>query len=1103
MPPQLTPPPLPGDQVGQYLLGDMLGVGGMATVYRATSPERGRVALKVLHPGKAGTEEDRRFRREFLALEGLRHPGIVAVHEHGRHGDYPWFAMELVDGLDLGSLLERWNEDNPADRFERVERILTAICEALAYVHDQGLIHRDLKPSNVLVDEHGRAKLTDFGVVKAPGGQFTTQLTVAGKLVGTVAYMAPEQITGDEVDARADLYSLGAVLYGMLTGKRPIVADSIAGYLARHLTEDPVPPSEHDPRIPRRLERVCLRLLRKDPDLRYASARQVLSALAAGEPTAQARLFGRDPELEALLAAHRGVLGGRGDVVVVQGPRGAGRTTLLRALAEHVRVAGAVVASVAGDVEAPIARLAERLPRVTDEPDLRGAPLLAARVRGRPSTLVLDDLDRVEAGELELLTGLVRGRLVIEGEPLLVVVSTAGLDGAVGAFCSGASTGRTPQTLTLAGLDRRSVVALVREQGVEGAAGAALGHRLHEELGGLPGAVVEQLDALVRAGWLVRTPEGALRPARELDVLRAEPLPVPERVRSREAERLAALGAWERRVLDAVVVLDMAVSADVLAEVAGLDVGTVDQCVELLAHRGHVRQVVQGIHELVELSEARQRDLLYGLIEVDGRAALHRACAQALSRRSRRRAAALDELVAVHLLSGGLTSEAWPMLIRLSRRKLRAGRLDQARRLLRQALDARASAEPGLDPETLRECRRLLFSLEGEILERSGDLTGALGAWQRALDAAREAGDPAGEVRARSGVGLVRAARGDVNAAAEGLEQALVELPQGDPLWPRVAQALAHTRLTRADVPGADSLFRALESMGQDTGAVAMQGEALLGRGLVAAVRGDLVAARSRLEEGTLRLRRGGPALHLARSLVALAELHLVDGRLLSAAELAREAGEVARRVPRVVTQVRALGIGATTQAAIGDLTEARRLARKAAVVLEGRGRVDTAPEILAAVSVARGLCDAGEVEHAGRILPDAGGLDPGGIEDPTGGLLAVRARALSARDTVATTEAAWDALARMPAAHPAFSAAIACDAASALVRVGDPGAGDAVWEALDRSAAPGLRLLRLVALRFALRLQLDGALDAELEALRDTLATENDEPPQFRTRWR
>jgi hypothetical protein len=203
-----------------------------------------------------------------------------------------------------------------------------------------------------------------------------------------------------------------------------------------------------------------------------------------------------------------------------------------------------------------------------------------------------------------------------------------------------------------------------------------------------------------------------------------------------------------------------------------------------------------------------------------------------------------------------------------------------------------------------------------------------------------------------------------------------------------------------------------------------------------------------------------------------------------------------------VVTQVRALGIGATTHAALGDLTEARRLARKAASMLASRGRVDTAPEVLAAVAVARGLCDAGEAEDAGRVLPRSF-ADPGGIEDPGGGLLAVRARSLAVRDAVATTEAAWDALARMPAAHPAFSAAIAADAAAALIRVGDPGAGDAVWEALDRTAEPGLRLLRMVALRFAVRLDLDPEMAGELEVLRESLAAENDDPIQFRTRWR
>lgn len=1101
MPAHLTPPPLPGDVVGRYRIGEMLGVGGMATVYRASTPEGETVAVKVLHPGKAGTEEDRRFRREFLALEGLRHPSIVRVLEAGRYGDYPWIAMELVEGTDLGTLVDRWAADPPVDRFARVERLIRDLCDALAYVHERGLIHRDLKPSNVLVTADGRAKLTDFGVVKAPGGQFTTQLTVAGKLVGTVAFMAPEQITGDGVDARADLYSLGAVVYVMLTGQRPIVADSIAGYLARHLTEEPVPPSEHDPRVPARLERVCLRLLRKDPDQRYPSARQVLTALAADPPEARPAVFGRDAERAALVKHLDHVAAGRGGVVVLRGPRGSGRSTLLDALRAE-DVGGVAVAGVRAGVESPLARLADRLPAARSATG-DAAARLAMAVRSRPTALLIDDLDRLPSTDLEALTRLVRERLVIEGDPLLVVVSVEGGDGAAGAFCSGASTGHTPTELALGGLERRAVVALVRERGVEGAAGTALGHRLHAELGGLPGAVIEQVDALGRAGWLRRAEDGLLHATRDVDAFRHAPLPVPERVKVRTAEALRTLGAWERRTLDALVVLDMAVTVDLIAEVSGLESATVEQCIGLLVHRGYLAQAVHGYQELAELADRRQRALLYELVDAPTRVSLHRTAADALRRRVRRRDATLEALVAGHLLAGGRAGEAWPMLIRLARRKLRGGRVDEARLLLRQALSARAQAEPELDPEVARKARRELYSLEGEILERSGDLTGALGAWERALSAAREIGDAAGETRARSGVGLVRAARGETHAAADGLEQAIRALPQGDPLWPRVAQALAHTRLARGDVPGAATLFGELDEMGRETGMGGMHGEALLGRGLVAAVQGELPSGRARLEEAALQLRRSGPALTLARTLVALSELHLVDGSLLAAVELAREAGEVAGRVPRIVTVIRSLGVGATSVAALGDLVEARRLARQGAARLRSRGRVDTAPEVLAAVAVGRGLCDAGEAEEAADVLPEVPAHEPGGIEDPTGGLLAVRARALAPRDAAAASEFAWAALARTPSAHPAFAAAVAADAAAALVRVDDPGAEDAVWELLDRTAEPGLALLRMVALRFGVRLALDEAMDDELAALRETLAARNDQPPSFRTRWR
>ncbi|NOY24451.1 MAG: serine/threonine protein kinase, partial [Oligoflexia bacterium] len=332
-------PPLPGDAVDAYTLHEVLGVGGMATVYRAVDASGRSVALKILHPGKAGTDDARRFQREFLTLRELRDPNVVSVFEAGVQGDYPWIAMELVDGTDLGTLIERWEHDPPQDRFVRVEAMLRGLCAALVHVHKAGLIHRDIKPSNVLVTRDGRAMLTDFGVVKAPG-QFTTQLTMAGRLVGTIAFMAPEQITGDAVDSRVDLYSLGAVLYVMLTGKRPIQSDTIAGYLARHLTHRPTPPSELNPAVPARLEEVCLNLLRKDPAQRYASASQVLSALDATPGLRRLPVHGREDELAQLMLRIDQVAAGAGGVVVIVAPVGAGKTTLLGELVARATAAG-------------------------------------------------------------------------------------------------------------------------------------------------------------------------------------------------------------------------------------------------------------------------------------------------------------------------------------------------------------------------------------------------------------------------------------------------------------------------------------------------------------------------------------------------------------------------------------------------------------------------------------------------------------------------------------------------------------------------------------------------------------------------------------------
>jgi len=1104
--PAPAPPPLPGDRVGRYLLGAVLGVGGMATVYRATSPSGRPLAVKVLHPGMGGTEEGRRFRREYLTLRGLRHPGVVRVFDAGEHGEYPWIAMELIEGTDLGSVIERWQLQRPPDRFARVERILRGLCEALAYIHSQGLIHRDLKPGNVLVTQDGDARLTDFGVVKAPGGQFTTQLTMVGRLVGTAAFMAPEQITGAPVDGRADLYSLGAVLYMMLTGERPIVADSIAGYLSRHLTEDPSPPSELDPRVPPRLERIALRLLRKDPAQRFPSARQVIAALDADEGGPERPVHGRDAELERLLGRLTELRGGRGGVLLLTGPFGVGRSTLLRCLSERAREAGHGLSLGAGASPELLDALCEQVPALGQAAEA-GPPerRIAVRTAGRPWALLVDDLDDADDRTLRALTALVRQQVGVEGEPLLLIGVARGLVGALAGLGTGASTGVTPERIELGGLDRRAFSQIVLDLGLAGAAAAALAGRLHPILSGAPGGLIEQIDALVGAGWLAPAPGGGLRAARDLDDLRERPLPLPARLQGEEAARVDAIEPRDRAVLDALAVLDAPAEADVLVELVGLDAAEVDGCLERLRAAGLARSEQVGVLELHQLDPARPQDLLYSRMEASTRAHLHRAAAAALQRRSRRQLALVAPVIAGHLLRGGQVTEAYPLLVQAARRALRGDQLEPAARLMRLASEARAAAEPALTRVEARRQRRALGVLEAELAEAEGDAARAARSWRETLDLAHEDGDAATEQRARAGLALAWAAAGETEAAAPVLEAALAELGRGDPVWPQLARTLAEVRLGRGDLTGARGLWAALRELGRDTSVPGLTLDARLGEALAALAGGDLAMARRRFADAELALRelpRGGVSVQsmLVKTLIHLATLDLWDGRLSSALDFALEAERAARAPQRPEARVWALGLAALTHDARGDRAGCRDRAREAAALSRERGGLPGPGGLLAVATTARALCAAGEPQEALELLPELPFGQPAGLHDPVGQALAARARARARSHPDRAHEDAWTALGREPPLLPTASARIAIDAAVALWEAGDPAAGDAVFEALDRTTGPGLRMLRLAALRAGAAV---GVVDpAELRAVRAPLVTENRDFDGFLARW-
>jgi eukaryotic-like serine/threonine-protein kinase len=262
---------------GRYQLGSLLGAGGMARVYVASDRVLERqVAVKVLSPSDA---QDplfvERFRREARAAARLSHPNIVAVFDSGCDADLPYLVMEYVPGQSLAQLLARQGRLAP----RRAVELAIQVCGALAAAHAQGLVHRDIKPANVLVGPDGQVQVTDFGIVKAAAA---ATLTGTGTVLGTAAYLSPEQAQGGPVDARSDLYGLGCVLYELLCGSPPFGSGADRSPVAiatRHVSELPEPPSARNPLVAPALEAVVLTALAKDPAQRYQSAVELQHAL--------------------------------------------------------------------------------------------------------------------------------------------------------------------------------------------------------------------------------------------------------------------------------------------------------------------------------------------------------------------------------------------------------------------------------------------------------------------------------------------------------------------------------------------------------------------------------------------------------------------------------------------------------------------------------------------------------------------------------------------------------------------------------------------------------------------------------------------------------
>jgi eukaryotic-like serine/threonine-protein kinase len=340
---------------GRYQVKKMLGEGGKKKVYLAHDTILDRdIAIYLIKTEKLDETGRTRITREAQAMAKLGdHPNIATVYDYGEHEGQPYMVAPLLSGGDVEGLIKKAPDHKlPIDKTIEIAK---SVCKGLEFAHAKGIIHRDIKPGNVMLSADGTAKVNDFGLAVAID---RSRLTQVGMMVGTVSYMPPEQAMGGQVTAKADLYSLGAMLYEMVTGRPPFIGDDSVAIIGQHINTPPVSPSWHRADLYPALETLIMQLLEKDPEKRPASAAVILQALesigkskateenvkdtttTAENPLYRRVFVGRESELKQLQSAFDGAMSGQGALMMVLGEPGIGKTALCEQLATYVTLRG-------------------------------------------------------------------------------------------------------------------------------------------------------------------------------------------------------------------------------------------------------------------------------------------------------------------------------------------------------------------------------------------------------------------------------------------------------------------------------------------------------------------------------------------------------------------------------------------------------------------------------------------------------------------------------------------------------------------------------------------------------------------------------------------
>lgn len=640
----------PGDRIGVYRYERPVGKGGMAEVLLAYDPNDQPMALKVLKASRFRTGR-RRFRREFRALAKLRHPNVIQVDSFGDIFGHPYFAMEYVEGTDLHNSIRGFRKKTLAQRWERTEQILIDLAQGLNYIHAKGLVHRDLKPSNVLIDKHGRCKITDFGIVKDLEPEEENSA-----LVGTWAYTSPEQISGHPLDHRSDLYSLGIILYAMLTGRRPFAAENMAGYLRLHRDQQPKAPSRFIPEVPERLEDICLRLLQKSPQDRFQSAQEVLEALGyfsedpvTAEDTVWTLPFAGHLDLRKELETLVHTLPeSKGSIIQLIGEEGLGKSRLLsdtKLLAQDNDIPSFFFElNPAQDPLQPPLVLAQHIAKESGDLNLQNTiseikrnqeqsetdfkyqlfegiqNALKSLLSERPQAFFFDDIQAAPSIFIELMHYLHRILIETENHPLLIVWS-----------------GDAPKDIPSSIHQLKRLQTKDIEQILEQLCGKEIGlsilaEKLHRETEGLPLFLVEFIQNMIRKGQILRGERFRFStPPAKIAELSFD---IPPGIRQFSRTQYKELNEQEKAVVDLLAVAGHELNIDVLIDCLSFDEDVVLDLLDQLVHKLILTKITLGIDPIYHLTRRKFGAVVYEDLEEGERLYLHKTIATHMEMRS-------------------------------------------------------------------------------------------------------------------------------------------------------------------------------------------------------------------------------------------------------------------------------------------------------------------------------------------------------------------------------------------------------------------------------------------------------------------------------------